>query len=358
MTTANPYRRLPTLVLTMALAALCIPGPAATVSAQDAAERPVVALLPLMNHTREPLARDVWAPLLAERFSSMPARMASDDAVRDVLRAHRIRAIGRIGSRGADALQQDLGADYAITGSYDIFTSGNACPEAALSLRLVDLRTLRVVWARSVGAACDDSETLFGLGRSSEADGVAARLIDDATNGLADVLARGGPTESGAHSIVVVPFEDIVLESPGSGIVTAHVLTHLVRRGFSVIEPGAAQELFLDHQKFPKGGIDLESLELVHTTLGAAYVLTGLVDRFLVRYPEVDLSFPSLRVSGRVIDAASGRIIRAADAGGDGDREIALGLGRVNSAADLTLSVTSSLLDQLHLKEGTRDVRP
>ena len=314
-----------------------------------------IALLPFLNNTSDPAVVEVFEPLLRARLRELGIRVPNNETLRQVFRAHRIRAVGEIPTSGARVLQSDLSAPLALTGSYDVFLPHEAVPEAALSLRLVDLSTMTVIWARSVGSTGKDYETLLGLGDVITMDGLAARLIDQASKGIIAAIekSRASSGEQGVR-VAVIPFDDIVLDAPGSGIVTAQTITQLVDRGFTVMEPGAVRELFFSFQRFPRGGIDYELLTALHDSLAVRYVITGAVDRFRAGVPDVEQSYPSLAIHGRVIDTQTRRITRAVDVSGDGDHEIALGMGNTHAAAGVTRATTSHMLNKLHLKEGAR----
>lgn len=324
--------------------------------AASAVNGPTIVLLSLTNYTTSPDAIGLFEPILRAQLGTLGMRVPEGDAVRQVLREHRIRAVGEVPTTGAAALHAELGADYALTGSYDVFIPDGVAPEAALSLRLIDLSTLTVVWARSVGATGRDFESVFGLGQIVATDDLAARLVATATDGLRKVLDPStGATAPRGERVAVIQFDDIVLDAPGSGIVTAQTITQLVRRGYTVVEPGVVRELFFDFQRFPRGGIDYELLAALHDSLGVALVVTGAVDQFHTGVPSVEQSYPSIAINGRVIDTETGRIMWIAQVSGDGDHELVLGMGSTRAAAGVTGSTTSHMLNELHLKEGARD---
>ena len=313
---------------------------------------PAIALLPFANYTGDGAATELFTPLIVQQLKRLGIG-ASDVAVtRQVLRKHRIRAVGAIDRAGAQAIARDLGIKYLLTGSIDLFVTGDV-PEAGLSVRLVDATSLRVVWARSAGAAATDFTGAFGLGRITAMTELADRVVGEALEHLDDALRREFDADStNQDRIAIVDFDDLIPASQGGKMIAAHVLSHLVARGFHVSEPGAVGEFFLAHQRIPRGSIDHELLAVLHDSLGITGVITGVVDPFRLGSPGAETSFPVIGVSARIIDAASGRVSRVAEVARDGDREIVFGIGSVRSGAKLVRSATASLLDKLQLKEN------
>jgi hypothetical protein len=215
---------------------------------------------------------------------------------------------------------------------------------------------LQVVWARSAGAAATDYGSIFGLGQIGSMTELSERVTSAALKNLDDALdKRRGWMEPGqpeGNRLAVVTFDDLVPSSHGGRVISAHVLSHLVDRGFPVIEPGVAGEFFLTLERIPRGSIDYELLAVLHDSLGITSVVTGMVDPFILGSPGAATSYPEIGICARIIDAASGRILRVADISRDGDREIIFGIGSTRSGANLVRAATGALLSKLQLKEN------
>ncbi len=319
---------------------------------------PTVVLLALDNHTRDARAPEVFDSLLLDRITDLPLSLVTGTELRDILRKHRIRAVGGVGLAGARTLRKEFDADYVLTGSYDVYIHHQRTPELGLSLRLTDLHTHQVVWAQSAGATGADYETVLGLGHVDSIAILAQRVVDEVLGGLGNALVNPDPSASVSGELVaMVPFDDVLVDFPGGGVVSAQVLTHLVERGFNTIEPGAVREFFITFQRFSRGGIDHEVLTALHDSLGVTLVVTGSVDGFHQGIPELEQSFPEMSVSGRCIDADTRSIISVAVVSATGDHETVIGLGNTRAANDLAHATTSTMLDKLDLKEGHRDER-
>ena len=321
-------------------------------SADSIMSSPAITVLPFANYTGDGAAAEVFTPLIIQRLQHLGISVTDADATRQVLRQHRIRAVGAIDRTGAQALARDLGIKYLLTGSIDLYVTGDV-PETGLSVRLVDAASLRVVWARSDGAAATDFTGPFGLGRVTTMADLADRVVGEAFEHLNEAL-RSGFDSGGAdrERVAIVAFDDLLPATQGGKMVAAHVLSHLVTRGFHVSEPGAMGELFLTHQRIPRGGIDHELLAVLKDSLGITTVVTGLVDPFRLASPGAEMSFPEIGISARIIDAASGQVQNVAEVERNGDREVVFGIGTVRSTAKLIRSATASLLDKMQLKEN------
>lgn len=317
---------------------------------------PSVAVLPLANYSGDATAIDVFTPLIARQLENLGINVIEPGLTRQTLRRYRIRAVGTIDRAGAMALAGDLGAGYLVTGSIDLFVTGDV-PEVGVSLRLVDAQSQRVVWARSTGAAATDYGTVFGLGEVTTNAGLAERVINEALKDLDRDMTQGFawelPGSAEEERLAVIAFDDLVPASHGGRVVSAHVLSHLVNRGFFVIEPGVANEFFLLYQRIPRGGIDYVLLSALHDSLGVSSVITGMVDPFQLGSPGSAASFPTVGINARIIDATSGRILKDAEVSRAGDREIIFGIGSTRSGARLIRAATGALLDKLQLKENS-----
>ncbi|GAB4315443.1 MAG: hypothetical protein Kow0074_03030 [Candidatus Zixiibacteriota bacterium] len=314
---------------------------------------PTVVLLAFENFTRSARPVELFEPLIIERVSAMPLNLVSVEELRPVLRKHRIRAVGGIGRVGMQMLHDEFDADYVLTGSYDIFVQNSLSSELGLSLRLIDVRSHRVVWARSSGATGLDYERILGLGRVVAIEELARKVSDEALRGLREVLEDPPPDPpADAPCVAVVPFDDILVDFPGGGLVTTQVVTNLVNRGFNTLEPGVVRELFITYQRFSRGGIDYDVLDALHDSLGVTSVVTGSVDGLHLGIPELELSFPEVSVSGRCIDAGSKSIVSMALVSKSGDHELLVGLGHTRAANDLIEETTSAMLNKLKLKRG------
>jgi len=321
-----------------------------------AAPPPSIAVLPLVNYSGDGTAIEMFTPLIAEELSRLGIAVTDPGVTRETLRRYRIRAVGAINRTGAEALVRDLGVAYLLTGSIDLFVTGDV-PEVGVSLRVVDATTLQVVWARSTGAAATDFGTVFRLGAVTSIDELAKRIAAEAVQHLAHDLARGFawelPGDSEDARLAVVTFDDLIPASHGGRVVSAILLSQLVHRGFFVVEPGVANELYLDYQRIPRGGIDYELLHVLYDSLGIDLVITGMVDPFRLGSPGSVESYPTIGISGRIIDAASGQIRRSANIERDGSHEIVFGLGSTRSGAKLISAASGALLDKLRLKENS-----
>lgn len=317
---------------------------------------PSIAVLPLVNFSGDGTAVEVFTPLIAQELSRQGIDVSDPGLTRETLRRYRIRAVGSIDREGADAITRELGVGYLLTGSIDLFVTGDV-PEVGVSLRVVDAMTLQVVWARSTGAASTDYGTVFGLGTVTTVHELAQRVTEEALQGLNGDLDQNFawelPLADDSPRLAVVTFDDLEPASHGGRVVSAHLLSQLVKRGYFVVEPGVANEFYLTYERIPRGGIDYELLGVLRDSLQIAAVVTGMVEPFDLGSPNAVESYPEIGISGRIINATTGQIRRSADIARDGSHEIVFGLGCTRSGAKLIRAACGALLDKLQLKENS-----
>ncbi|HUU46273.1 MAG TPA: putative Ig domain-containing protein, partial [Acidobacteriota bacterium] len=177
---------------------------------------PAVTILPLANNSGNMTAVERLLPLIARQLDGMAVDVKGADTTRQILRRHRIRAIGRIDHAGAHALARDLGVDYLLTGAVDVYAPGRV-PEIGLSLRLVDAQTLRIVWARSVGMTGDDRVSVFGLGRVESLDVLAERAVAATMESLEQALtadpASGPDIHEAVYDVMIIAADSTLADS-------------------------------------------------------------------------------------------------------------------------------------------------
>lgn len=325
--------RRPLLLTTLLFLWLFILPQAGEADAGDEADSlstpsPHVAVLPFVNYTGTKEAASTCAPIVEERLSRMSFRLVARDSLRQALRTYRIRNTGMIGADDARRLAQDFGLDYFVLGSFDLYTN-DSIPEVAISVRLVEASSLQIVWAASRSKY--GSAGILGLGKISSVDRLATLLVDDIFASLESSFGRGFTTVRSERTplYAIVPFDNLT-DNPSAGeIMTTFVAAILLNHGARLLEPGAAQEMFRRHNRHLRGEIDLTLLGLLHDSLGVGRVITGAVDRLQPAPPGVTTVTPEVQISGRLLNAANGKILASDDIvrrGNDGEMIFRLGV--------------------------------
>ncbi|MCA9729237.1 MAG: hypothetical protein KC729_16235, partial [Candidatus Eisenbacteria bacterium] len=234
-----------------------------------------VALLPLVDYSEFGASDSLILSVLETELADRGIAFRSPDELRPVLRAHRIRSQGSLSQNEAEILARESGvgrALFTVVCGYAV----DRAPEFALSLRVVDLRTMDVEGAAVASAVGDDFAGWFGVGRKEESAALVAPIVRKA---LAE-LERSPSHHLDLPRLLVVPFDDVG-EHPRAGeVVTEAAFAELFAAGWPVVEPGLARDLFLRRHVVPRGGVDAPTLQALRDSLGVELVLTGEVQTF------------------------------------------------------------------------------
>jgi hypothetical protein len=166
---------------------------------------------------------------------------------------------------------------------------------------------------------------------------------------------EGGPgsqayvAKPGAAKIrlAIVPFDSVGLQQENAArIVTDEVMTSLLGTGlFDVIEPGMVYQALSDSGTRNPSGLDSVLMQKLQEKLGPVQAfVVGMVGEFgEVRVGP--MTYPSISVSARVLDAQSGAILWAGSASRTGaESEKLFGLGAVHSTGRLARAVVRDLI--------------
>lgn len=320
----------------------------ATGASQEIDAAPPILVLPFANLTETSEAASVLTPRFYERLEGTGVRFVRDEELRPLLREHRIRSRGEIGSRDAETLRSRTGARLALLGSWDIYESGEST-EIAVSARLLDLEGMVVLGAWSVARSGQDDVGLFGVGRVGEMEPLAAKVLDLLFEKLMPALrapARTDGGESPLSRVAVVAFDNVSDYDRAGDVVTNVVLSELGARGFTVVEPGLVNEVLIDERSRSKGMIELRTLEALRARAEIGLLVTGVVERFEPARGEE--AVPEFAVGARVLDAAAGRLLLAFEDERSGrDAETVLGMGRRHSVGRLAGDVVRRFVERV-----------
>lgn len=303
-----------------------------------------LAILPLENSSGRLRALHLTDSCLAAYLADHGFSLLPDSQLRPILRAHRIRSVGSIGRDGAELLWHEAGVRYLLLGSIDVFEEG-ALPEAALSLRILDATTLRIVWAGSDAGSGQDGTWLFGMGKTADIGILLDRIVVRMLAPLADCFPDRCVIGTTGYTAAIIPLENYSDDVHASDIASNVLLTRLVALGIGVVEPGLVEDVLVRRQVMPRGEIDLDTWKAINRECRADFLVTGAVDQFqpgrgdvLTADPLLELSLRFLRPGGSV------RAIRAGQTAGDRGESF-FGLGREYSMGRLLRGQLDRLLD-------------
>lgn len=164
-------------------------------------DHPRIALLPLENLSGAADAGDALTRLLGAELSSRGwCDLVDIGQVQGAMRTLRARNAAALSLEQLAALGDTLRVRYVLTGSLlehkIVNTDDGPTPAVAVTLKLLDPTTGRIVWAKAIARSGRDRETVFGYGRQDDPLKLDAVLVDEM---LADFgrLAGAAPAAGG-----------------------------------------------------------------------------------------------------------------------------------------------------------------
>lgn len=331
----------------LAVAILVVAGAATAESANSdgIADMVSVAIMPIANYTDNPDALTDFGPAIDSELVRQNFNLISSTELRTTLRKYRIRALGAVNVDDIAKISKETNIKYLLFASVDIYRDGNI-PVAGFSARLIDATSMRVVWAASMAADGDDFSGLFGIGRITSMKKLVDRLTRDIFKDLREKLSRMATMPPSENRFAIVMFDNYSDADYGGEIVSQYILTELIARGLDVIEPVILNNVFLENGQAPRGQIDLALLKTLAFDHDIDYVITGSVYRFHAASTESENAGSEIELSGRMLDAAEGRILAVYNQTRDGSRTQAIVKpGNSDSLGKLTGSLVKNMLD-------------
>jgi TolB-like protein len=306
-----------------------------------------VAVLPFVNNTAGDKMKTMIEPLIYSRLHEFGWDFITSEELRKTLRKYRIRSGGGLSASDTFKIKEELQVNFLLNGSYDVFID-QEIPEAAFSMRLIDVGEMKIVRAVSVASSGEDFTGLFGIGRVKSTDILLAKLVEKAFEGFEQSPAddrKRCDTDLTKISFAVVPFDNISANRKAGDIVNSIFLSELISVCADVKEPGVIVSVFRAENRLPRGEIDYTLLAQMRDELNIDYVITGTVENFNPGRADVDGSSPEIQLGGRLIDAKTGRIISIYGRSRRGsDSETFFKLGSCYSLGKLSQEVIKSLV--------------
>ena len=313
-----------------------------------------VVVLPFANLTGKHEAFEIVLPAVYARLRAHGLEVVRHDEIRPVLRRHRIRALGEIGSDDAILLREETGARYAVLGSLDIYRPERTF-EVHVSARVLDLESLELITATSRGLSVQETESWFASGRASNVESVMRDVLDPLTADLIAAIRPPGPEREAYHTcglVALVPLDDYSSQRYAAEILRNLLMAELVDHGWQVVEPGFVREILLDEQRLARGGVSSEVQQILRNRLGVCWIVTGDLETFAVSPSGQEAATPSLNFGLRLIDARRSRLRAAVEVERDGaDGEGLFGTGREYSMWRLARSCMEDVVEWMQ-REG------
>ncbi len=334
-------------------------------------DRRRLAVLPFMPRGAPP---EAWARLREVFGTRLPAAgfdLVDQAAVNEALKERRLRDMSFLTHAEVAELAATLGADRVLAGYIYRFDDA---PRAAVSFsgRLIDPARPEIEW---MGLTVVEGRSLLGpLGTGGPI--TLRRTLEEAARRFAGDFAE--PTEGararteprllkpshlapepsvflsprvagkGLHRIVVLPFRNLT-RRPGAGQAAADILSWclLSSGSVAVVDAGDATRRLLERGWRTGMPVGREEVLALGRDPGVDGVLMGSVERWLEADPG-DTRSSEIAFSARLLDAATGEILWAADHERRGDQtRIVYDVGHVRLAEALMARASSEALAPL-----------
>lgn len=176
--------------MTMAAVALwalglgaCAPSPQAYI-AEPLAGPMRIAVLPLANYSDSREAPERLGPMLAVALSQFrDVEVVEPGRVEEALSREPWIMIDRLPPDLVDTLGAEMGADAILQGAVLAYgmreDPEGTSPEVSISVRLLETPGSRVLWSAVHSRGGTDGETVFGLGRVTSLERLAADAIEE-----------------------------------------------------------------------------------------------------------------------------------------------------------------------------------
>jgi TolB-like protein len=327
-----------------------------------------LAILPFEDSSGSPNARPQVAKLIENAVRSKGWRIATTD-IAPILEKERVRYVDSLDPAVRTRILDATESSAFLSGA--IYTySDSRIPVVALSARLVG-RNGKVLWSNVIGVSADDTEGLFGFGRKTGVDAVAADAVAMLMRDFpqADTSSPGlpaGPRKPLLHTrpisyrspdidatdapICVLPFENLS-SAPEASRIVADVLALRLATERNVIEPAVMRSAALAARIGSFRNIASRDLEALAESLGTPLFLRGTV------YSFATTGEARFHVEMSLVDIKTGRVLWAAQHVRKGSDYIGfLMQGNVSNAVSLTDRVVSEMIVGLEKRNAKNPV--
>lgn len=163
--------------------AACAPSPQAYI-AEPLTGPMRIAVLPLANYSDSREAPERLGPMLTVALSQFrTVEVVEPGRVEEALSREPWLMIDRIPPDLVDTLGAEMGADAILLGAvlaYGLRDGPDGpLPEVSISLRLLETPGGRVLWSAVHSRGGSDGETVFGLGRVTNLERLAADVVEE-----------------------------------------------------------------------------------------------------------------------------------------------------------------------------------
>ncbi len=334
-------------------------------AALSASELPALIVLPFDNLSGTDTAAATLSPLLFHALEANGWRVIAGDDVDALLERERVRYLDSFGDSVRTKLIESAGATGLFTTSIYRYSDGRN-PVVALSARLVRADGT-VAWSDIAAVSADDTEALFGFGRRSTLDGIAASAVQRLMRnfpaaghtapvvrgpskpvfnpGPVSFVARGALPRGDGTRICILPFENRSDTSDAARIVIDALSMRLAGgREYDIVEPAVLRDAVLQTRAGSLSTISEDGLQRLARALRTPLFVRGTIYEFADPAghrggePEIDVELSLVDVDRHTVLWSAQHARKGTDYGG------LLLLGTVSNSVSLADHVMSEMV--------------
>lgn len=322
-------------------------------TAFSAADNPLsgklIALLPFENLTEDKGSVPEIMHRVREWLENFGYRLVPEAAVEKFLLVHDVRNAGRLPGELIVKVGQELGADYILLGSVNLFAQTSNTALLSLTVRLVSVPDGNVVWGSQSSHTGDDFKGVLGFGKISKVDG----LFPVALKELFSSLKQFDPSEFNksqrGYHVAVLPFENLSSRKDAGLLATFSMISALSRKpGWGAVDYGKVWNVLVTQNYSYRGILDYDTLQALGKSLDVDGIILGAVEKFYDPPVSGRNSVPEVCISLRLLSVQQKAIIWADQIIGNGqDDLIILDYGRIRTSDKLTQISIQKLVRRL-----------
>lgn len=352
-------------MITALFLALCICGG----PSKAPAEHPRYAELPLRNLSGDREAEELITGRLRAALRSRGAEFVDPAAVESLLVSHRIRYTDSLSADEARMIQQATGAQHLIAGVLLEFVRGSK-PRIAAGLRVLGAGTGAREQSVVVSLRGEDSRAWLGLGAIEDADVLADSVVERLLEAFlpdgsvkpepsharytTEAVDEAGPRRErllgeNAGRLAVMPFVNRSTR-PEAGVQFGEILANewFHERGVEIVEASELRAAMVREKIRYMHDLDLAALAAIARSAGVRYFALGSVENYGEEEQVVDVRFPVIEATVRLLDAQTGLVVASAAVRSRGDdRRQPLGFGLVHDPIALAQLAARKLVRTL-----------
>jgi TolB-like protein len=313
-----------------------------------------IAVLPVENVSATAAPLEAMKQSLIAKLKGRRVAILPDDALERFVVKERIRYIGGLDQKRAEAFRTETGSKAVLILSLELYNDANP-PKVALISRLVSTGDQpTILWADGVGLAGDDSPGIVDLGLIESPQILLDKALESLSDSLVDYFANRRKeattprfrkkfrpktyyrspllSPDRKYSVAVVPFLNKSERKNAGEIMMLHFVKQLQHfENFDVVEPGVVRQELLALRVIMDQGVSLTQTDAILGSLNADLVLTGEVLDY--EDPRVNWGTPKVNFSAQFIEKKSRKIIWSSASFNQGDDGVFFfDRGRVNTA--------------------------